>query len=125
LLYSSLIHYTEALNKWKDIIEYKKYDTQFEKSFFSKLESAWIIFDYQYPVEWYNLDFRIKLKWINNYINIELDWWIHNKQKSYDYTRNTKVEKLWYKVIRYSNSYMMRNMWEIIEWLTKICEIKK
>jgi very-short-patch-repair endonuclease len=44
--------------------------------------------------------------------------------KSYDYTRNRKVEKLWYKVIRYSNSYMQQNMWEIIEGLKKICELR-
>lgn len=48
----------------------------------------------------------MKLKWANNYLNLELDWEIHNRQKSYDYTRNRKVEKLWYKVIRYTNSYM-------------------
>lgn len=126
LLYTTLIKYIESVNKWKEIIKYKKYDTEFEKLFFEELEKAWIIFDYQFPIyEWkYNLDFRIKLKWANNYLNLELDWWIHNKQKSYDFTRNRKVEKLWYKVIRYSNSYMKENMWEIIEWLKKICQIR-
>ena len=59
----------------------------------------------------------------NNYLNLELDGENHNKQKSYDYTRNRKVEKLWYKVIRYSNSYMKENMWEVIDWLKKICEL--
>lgn len=126
LLYTTLIRYTESVKKWKEIIKYKKYDTRFEKQFFVELEKAGIKFDYQYPIyEWkYNLDFRIKLKWSNNYLNLELDWGVHNKQKSYDYTRNKRVEKLWYKVIRYSNSYMQANMWEIIEGLKKISELK-
>lgn len=126
LLYNTLIHYIESLEKSNDVVKNRKYDTEYEKLFFEELEKAGIKFDYQYQInEWeYNLDFRIKLKWANNYLDLELDWWVHDKQKSYDYTRNTKVEKLWYKVIRYSNSYMMRNMWEIIEWLKKICEVK-
>ena len=125
LLYTTLIRYTDSVKRWNEIVKYNKYDTQFEKQFFEELTKAWIKFDYQYPIyEWkYNLDFRIKLKWVNNYINLELDWWVHNNKRSYDYTRNKKVEQLWFKVIRYSNSYMKENMWEIIEWLKKICEL--
>lgn len=125
LLYTTLIKYIDSVNKWKEIVQYKKYDTEFEKVFFEELEKAGIKFDYQFPIyDWkYTLDFRVKLKWANNYLNLELDWQIHNKQKSSDSTRNRKVEKLWYKVIRYSNSYMKENMWEIIDWLKKICEI--
>ncbi len=125
LLYTTLIRYIESLNKWKEVVKYRKYDTEFEKIFFEELEKAWIKFDYQFPIyDWkYTLDFRVKLKWANNYLNLELDWEIHNRQKSYDYTRNRKVEKLWYKVIRYSNSYMKENMWEVIDWLKKICEL--
>jgi superfamily I DNA and/or RNA helicase len=125
LLYTTLIRYIESVNKWKEVVKYRKYDTDFEKLFFEELEKAWIKFDYQFPIyEWkYTLDFRIKLKWANNYLNLELDGEIHNRQKSYDYTRNRKVEKLWYKVIRYSNSYMKENMWEVVEWLKKICEL--
>ena len=125
LLYTTLIRYIESVHAWKEIVKARKYDTKLEKIFFEELEKAWIVFDYQFPIyEWkYNLDFRLKLKWANHYLNLELDWWIHNKQKSYDHTRNKKVEKLWYKVIRYSNSYMKENMWEVIEWLKKICEL--
>lgn len=125
LLYTTLIRYIESVNKWKEVVEYKKYGTEFEKLFFEELENAWIKFDYQFPIyEWkYTLDFRVKLKWANNYLNLELDGWVHKKQKSYDYTRNKKVEILWYKVVRYSNSYMKENMWEIIEGLIKVCEI--
>ena len=126
LLYTTLIDYIDSVNKWKNIVESKKYDTKFEKMFFEELEKANIVFDYQYPINnWrYDLDFRIKLKWFNSYLNLELDWWVHDKQKSYDYTRNRQVEKLWYKVVRYSNTYMLENMWEIIDGLKKICEIK-
>ena len=126
LLYNTLINYIESIEKWKKIIENKKFDTAFEKKFFEELEKAKIKFDYQYPIYdgKYNLDFRIKIKWVNNYINFELDGNIHNKQKSYDYTRNKKVEKLWYKVIRFSNIYIKENMSEIIEWLKKICELE-
>lgn len=125
LLYTTLIRYIESVNKWKEVVKSKKYDTEFEKIFFEELEKAGIKFDYQFPIyEWrYKLDFRVKLKWSNNYFNLELDWWVHNNQKSYDYTRNRKVEKLWYKIIRYSNSYMKENMWEIIDGLIKVCEI--
>jgi superfamily I DNA and/or RNA helicase len=129
-LLKDLIVYIDNISKQK--LEQEKFDkintfdTSYEKIFYDELKKAKIKFDFHTSIqEWqYELDFRLKLKWADQYINIELDGNVHDKQKSYDHTRNTIVTKLWYKeVIRYTNRYMMQNLWEIINWLKKVCEI--
>lgn len=126
-LMKELIDYIDIISKQKEIIKINKFDTEYEKIFFEELKKANIKFDF-HSIEnnWkYELDFKLKLKWFNKYLNIELDWNSHDNKKSYDYTRNKIVEKLWnIEVIRYTNRYLMENIWEIIESLKKVCEVE-
>lgn len=126
-LMKELIDYIDVISKQKEIIKINKFDTEYEKIFFEELKKANIKFDF-HSIEnnWkYELDFKLKLKWFNKYLNIELDWSSHDNKKSYDYTRNKIVEKLWnIEVIRYTNRYLMENIWEIIESLKKVCEVE-
>jgi superfamily I DNA and/or RNA helicase/very-short-patch-repair endonuclease len=125
-LMKKLIDYIDIIFKQKEWIKINKFDSEYEKLFFKELEKAKIKFDFHvFENNWkYELDFKLKLKWFNGYLNIELDWGSHDNKKSYDYTRNVVIEKLWYKVIRYTNKYLMANMWEIIENLKKVCELE-
>ncbi len=126
-LMKKLIDYVDVISKQKEWFKINKFDTNYEKLFFDELKKAKIKFDFHVlENNWkYELDFKLKLKWFNQYLNIELDWNSHDNKKSYDYTRNVIIEKLWdIKVVRYTNRYLMQNIWEIIESLKKVCELE-
>jgi superfamily I DNA and/or RNA helicase len=124
-LLGDLIKYTDVIGKQQELTQTHKFDSKYEEIFYSELKKAWIQFDFhvQENKSQYELDFKLKLKWFNQYINIELDGDSHSNKKSYDYTRNILLEKLWYQVIRYSNTYMLNNIGDIIANLSKICEV--
>ena len=103
------------------------FDSEYERIFYIALTEAGIKFDFHILEKdgRYQLDFKLKLRGFDKYINLEIDGNDHKNMKSYDYTRNIEMQNLWYQVIRYSSSYLLANMKEIIWNLSKICEISK
>lgn len=120
---SQYILQVESIQWWK----IKHFDSEYEKIFHAALTEAGIKFDFHILEKngKYELDFRLKLRSFDKYINLEIDGSDHKNMKSYDYTRNVEMQNLWYQVIRYSGSYLLANMKEIIKNLSKICEISK
>jgi very-short-patch-repair endonuclease len=77
-----------------------------------KRDQTWYRFLRQKIIDSYILDFYCgKLK-----LAIEIDWDSHNYSVDYDKERTDKINRLWIKIIRYTNTELNKNLeWVVLD----------
>ncbi len=114
-----LMRYSETLQNARNL---RKFQTPAEKVFWEKVRGKKICslkFNRQFIIE-YAENMGNKLYYISDFHNfdhkvvIEIDGEIHLEQEEYDKERQTNIEALGYRVIRFTNDEVL-NHWDEVE----------
>lgn len=93
----------------------RKNPTPFENKMYYEVLKVWEFLKYKFirqkPIDNFIVDFYCSELWLV----IEIDWDSHIEQIEYDEYRTNKLNELWLKIIRYTNSEILWN----IEWVYK------